>query len=55
MTMLQLLLSPLRALQRYRSFRILTLALYYCLIIAALVFLYGRGDFSTPEFVYQGF
>ncbi len=29
--------------------------LYYLLIIAGLLILYGRGDFSTPPFVYQGF
>ena len=31
------------------------LVLYYVGIIAALIYLYGRGDFSTPPFVYQGF
>jgi len=31
------------------------LTLYYLGIIAALLVLYGRGDFSTPAFVYQGF
>jgi hypothetical protein len=31
------------------------LVLYYLAIIAALVFMYGRGDFSTPPFVYQEF
>ena len=31
------------------------LTLYYLAIIAGLVLLYGRGDFSTPSFVYQGF
>jgi len=31
------------------------LVLYYLGIIAALIYLYGRGDFSTPPFVYQGF
>lgn len=35
--------------------RVVALALYYLGIIAALVVLYGRGDFSTPPFVYQGF
>jgi hypothetical protein len=24
-------------------------------IIAVLIAMYGRGDFSTPPFVYQGF
>ena len=31
------------------------LTLYYLAIIAGLILLYGRGDFSTPSFVYQGF
>ncbi len=31
------------------------LVLYYLGIIIALIYLYGRGDFSTPPFVYQGF
>lgn len=31
------------------------LVLYYFGIIAALIWLYGRGDFSAPPFVYQGF
>jgi hypothetical protein len=31
------------------------LVFYYLGIVAALVYLYGRGDFSTPPFVYQGF
>ena len=29
--------------------------LYYLAILAALLVLYGRGDFSTPPFIYQGF
>ncbi len=31
------------------------LTLYYLAIILGLIVLYGRGDFSTPPFVYQGF
>ena len=31
------------------------LTLYYLAVIAGLIVLYGRGDFSTPSFVYQGF
>jgi hypothetical protein len=30
-------------------------ALYYFAIIAALLVMYGRGNFETPEFVYQEF
>ena len=32
-----------------------TLTLYYLLIILGLILLYGKGDFSTPKFIYQGF
>ncbi len=35
--------------------RVLLLTLYYLLIILALIVMYGRGDFSTPPFIYQGF
>jgi hypothetical protein len=31
------------------------LTLYYLAIITGLIILYGKGDFSTPEFIYQGF
>ncbi len=30
-------------------------ALYYLAIVLALILMYGRGDFSTPPFVYQEF
>ena len=33
----------------------LALFLYYAALVFALIFLYGRGDFSTPPFVYQEF
>lgn len=29
--------------------------LYYLAILLGLVLLYGRGDFSTPGFIYQAF
>jgi hypothetical protein len=35
--------------------RVLWLTLYYLAILLGLILLYGRGDFSTPPFVYQGF
>lgn len=35
--------------------RLAALILYYFAILAGLILLYGRGDFSTPPFVYQGF
>jgi hypothetical protein len=31
------------------------LILYYLGVIAGLIVMYGRGDFSTPPFIYQGF
>jgi hypothetical protein len=31
------------------------LVLYYFAVIVGLIVMYGRGDFSTPPFVYQGF
>jgi hypothetical protein len=31
------------------------LTLYYLAIVIVLILMYGRGDFSTPAFVYQGF
>jgi hypothetical protein len=35
--------------------RVVLLAAYYLLIIGALILLYGKGDFSSSGFVYQGF
>ncbi|MEO7319208.1 MAG: teichoic acid D-Ala incorporation-associated protein DltX [Chthoniobacteraceae bacterium] len=35
--------------------RVIALTFYYLAIIVGLIALYGRGDFSTPGFVYQGF
>jgi len=31
------------------------LTLYYLAFIGALIAMYGRGNFETPEFVYQEF
>ncbi|MFH1185266.1 MAG: teichoic acid D-Ala incorporation-associated protein DltX [Chloroflexota bacterium] len=31
------------------------LTAYYLAILAALILMYGQGDFSSTEFVYQGF
>ena len=36
-------------------FRSIGLLLYYILILVGLIVLYGKGDFSTPPFIYQGF
>jgi hypothetical protein len=42
-------------LEEHSRLRCALLILYYFAIIAALIVMYGRGDFSTPPFVYQGF
>lgn len=44
-----------RWLAKHPRVRLAALTLYYLAIIAALILLYGRGDFSTPPFVYQDF
>ena len=31
------------------------LTLYYLAILAGLFLMYGKGDFSAPKFIYQGF
>ncbi len=31
------------------------LTLYYLAILIGLLLLYGKGDFSTPPFIYKGF
>jgi hypothetical protein len=35
--------------------RIIGLCIYYAAVILGLILLYGKGDFSTPGFIYQGF
>jgi hypothetical protein len=35
--------------------RLVVLTVYYLAIIVGLMVLYGKGDFSTPAFVYQNF
>jgi hypothetical protein len=42
-------------LERHPRSRVFLLTLYYLSIIAGLLAIYGRGDFSTPAFVYQEF
>lgn len=37
------------------SVRTVALTLFYLAILLGLIVLYGRGDFSTPKFIYQGF
>lgn len=35
--------------------RTFLLVLYYLAILVGLVILYGKGNFTTPPFIYQGF
>jgi hypothetical protein len=42
-------------LDAHPNLRRVLLVLYYAAVIAGLFAIYGRGDFSTPPFVYQGF
>jgi hypothetical protein len=35
--------------------RTIALTLYYLAILLGLILMYGKGDFSTPSFVYQAF
>jgi len=45
-------ITTLRASPRVR---VAALTLYYLAVLTGLILIYGRGDFSTPSFVYQGF
>jgi hypothetical protein len=42
-------------LDRHPAVHRVLLILYYLVVILALIAIYGRGDFRTPPFVYQGF
>jgi len=44
-----------RWLEAHPRTRLAVLTFYYLAIIAALILIYGRGDFATPPFVYQDF
>jgi len=35
--------------------RIAVRTIYYLAILIGLLLIYGKGDFSTPPFIYQGF
>jgi hypothetical protein len=44
-----------RWLEAHPRARVALLTLYYLGVIATLLVMYGRGNFDTPEFVYQEF
>ena len=35
--------------------RVFWIALYYFAVLAAVIYLHGRGGLATPPFIYQGF
>jgi hypothetical protein len=35
--------------------RLAARTIYYLAILVGLLLIYGKGDFSTPSFIYQGF
>jgi hypothetical protein len=35
--------------------RTVVLTLYYLAILVGLILMYGKGDFSTPSFIYQAY
>jgi hypothetical protein len=42
-------------LEKHPALQRVLLILYYLAVILTLIAMYGRGDFKTPPFVYQGF
>ena len=47
--------SALQWLEAHPRSRLALLTLYYLTVIVVLLAMYGRGNFETPEFVYQEF
>ena len=47
--------APVTWLERHPTVHRVLLILYYLAVILVLIAMYGRGDFRTPPFVYQGF
>ncbi len=48
-------LATLRHIAAIPWVRLTVLVVYYLAILIILLIMYGRGDFSTPPFIYQGF
>jgi hypothetical protein len=53
--MLRRLTTFTAALVHNPAVRVPALTLYYLGVLGALLYLYGRGDFATPPFIYQAF
>ncbi|HEX9371850.1 MAG TPA: teichoic acid D-Ala incorporation-associated protein DltX [Roseiflexaceae bacterium] len=49
------ILTKGRALCARPGVRLCARTIYYLAILVGLLLIYGRGDFSTPPFIYQGF
>ena len=49
------LMSSITATYAKPPVRVVVLALVYLAILVVLILMYGKGDFSTPPYVYQGF
>ena len=49
------MIHDLLALSANPRLRATVRTLLYLSILVGLLLLYGRGDFSTPSFIYQGF
>ena len=47
--------SVLQWLEAHPRSRLALLTLYYLAVMVVLLRMYGRGNFETPEFVYQEF
>lgn len=39
----------------HAGLRALALFVLYIVIVVGLILMYGKGSFSTPPFIYQGF
>ncbi len=52
---IKFLMRSFKDLYNNPTWRVVLLTLYYLAIIAGLIVMYGRGNFSTPKFIYQGF
>ena len=49
------LISSITAFYTKPLIRVVVLTIVYLAILAALILMYGKGDFSTPPYIYQGF
>jgi uncharacterized membrane protein len=48
-------IQRITTLSNHPQVRVVALTLFYLAILLALIALYGKGDFTTPPFIYQGY